>query len=87
MAREQQESPLDQTIGIPVIASGVTERRLKEECAAYERRLEMINGHYRGSISALNEMFAARVRSIAADAFVKLPDIETGHAPEPRSSK
>lgn len=70
--RQRQTDELDQTVTFPAVASGVMERRVKEEIAAYESRVENLRRTYDNSVHMLNSVHMARIRAIAADPFVKL---------------
>lgn len=86
MATKPAETPLDATVTIPQIASGVTERRVREESEHYSRELSKMNAHYRNSINALNNLFTVRVRAIANDPYVKLnewPEVPNGMVQSP----
>lgn len=70
--RQRQATELDETVTFPVVASGVLERRVKEEIAAYEARLENLRRTYDNGVHMLNSVHLSRIRAITVDPFVKL---------------
>lgn len=88
MSTKQREvDPLDQTVAFPVVASGVTERRIREEAAAYEARLDQLRRTYEQSVNLLNSVFTSRVRAIAADPFVKFDTVTADSEPNMEVTK
>jgi len=73
-----ESRPTDETITFDTgmndfLSGGVTERRIKEEMAAYDEHLRRLADEMAARNNAANLTLVIRIRAIISDPFVQLP--------------